>query len=154
MSSFNFADSSISTRIHIYKASWSLFTQNPLWGVGLGNDVVKIRITEAGVYKAQAIFVHAHSIYLQVAAEMGIFGIIAFVGSMVSGIKSGVKVITGRRADLEFRLIIGALVAGLSGVLLNGIVDYPWSYPRVMLIFWVVFALLLSCVKLTGAEAE
>ncbi|HHU22356.1 MAG TPA: hypothetical protein GXZ52_02920 [Clostridiales bacterium] len=154
MSSFNFADSSISTRMHIYKASWSLFTQNPLWGVGLGNDVVKIRITEAGVYKAQAIFVHAHSIYLQVAAEMGIFGIIAFVGSMVSGIKSGVKVITGRRSDLEFRLIIGALVAGLSGVLLNGIVDYPWSYPRVMLIFWVVFALLLSCVKLTGAEAE
>ncbi|MGI5936932.1 MAG: O-antigen ligase family protein [Oscillospiraceae bacterium] len=154
LSAFNFSDSSIATRKYIYEASWALFTQNPLWGVGLGNDVVKIRIAEAEVYKAQAVFVHAHSIYLQIAAEMGIFGITAFVGSMISGIKSGVKAVTEKRVDRELQLIIGALVAGLAGVLLNGLVDYPWSYPRVMVIFWIVFALLLSGVKLANSNNE
>ena len=120
--------------------------------MGLGNDVVKIRIAEAGVYKAQAVYVHAHNIYLQIADEMGIFGVIAFVGSMVSGIKSGIKAVARKRADGEHRLIISGLVSGLAGVLLNGLVDYPWSYPRVMVIFWIVFALLLSGIKLAGTE--
>jgi len=152
LSSFNFSDTSIATRKYIYDASWALFTRNPLWGVGLGNDVVKIRIAEAGVYKAQAVYVHAHNIYLQIADEMGIFGVIAFVGSMVSGIKSGIKAVARKRADGEHRLIISGLVSGLAGVLLNGLVDYPWSYPRVMVIFWIVFALLLSGIKLAGTE--
>lgn len=38
--------------------------------------------------------------------------------------------------------------ASMAGILVCGIADYIWNYPRVMVVFWFVFAVMLSGVKL------
>ena len=35
-----------------------------------------------------------------------------------------------------------------------GLADYLWNYPRVMSIFWFVFALAIAGVKVCRREAE
>ena len=42
----------------------------------------------------------------------------------------------------------------MAGTLLTGMVDYIWAYPRVMCIFWFVFALGLAAVRLSGETEE
>ena len=41
-----------------------------------------------------------------------------------------------------------------AGVLLDCMADYLWNYPRVMVIFWFVFAILLSGIKLARRAAQ
>ena len=40
----------------------------------------------------------------------------------------------------------------LLGCLLCGMADYLWNYPRVMLIFWFVCAIVLAGVRLAARE--
>ena len=59
------------------------------------------------------------------------------------------------QAACAFHLENGPFIAccgSVAGSLLTGMVDYIWAYPRVMCIFWFVFALGLASVKLAGEE--
>ena len=46
------------------------------------------------------------------------------------------------------RTITCAACAALCGSLVCGLADYLWNYPRVMCIFWFVFAVALGGAKL------
>ena len=152
LSSFNSSDTSISSRNEIYDATWEMIKRHPIRGVGLGSDVVRDSVMVTNLYKSLNIYIHSHNLYLQLMAETGIFGLLAFIASMLSGFKSGLHVITGRRGEFGLRILIAAAISGLIGVLVYGIVDYPWSYPRVMLIFWMLFGIMLTCIKLANEE--
>ena len=152
LSSFNSSDTSISSRMEIYDATWAMIKRHPIRGVGLGSDVVRDSLMVTNLYKSLNIYIHAHNLYLQIMAEMGLFGLLAFLASMFSGFKSGLHVITGKKGEPGLRALIAAFISGFIGVLVYGIVDYPWSYPRVMLIFWLLFGIMLSCIKLANEE--
>ena len=145
---FNSADSSIYTRGYIYSAMVRIIGQNWLFGVGLGAETLKYAIECAGVYHASALFVHGHDIYMQIWAESGLFAIIAFVCTMFLPMRAGTRRLRRGTTPL-LRGVIAGCISGLAGSLLFGITDYAWSYPRVMVLFWFVFALLLAAIKLS-----
>jgi hypothetical protein len=35
-----------------------------------------------------------------------------------------------------------------------GLADYFWHYPRVMAIFWLIFGMMLACIRLSRQERE
>ena len=48
---------------------------------------------------------------------------------------------------LKYGIIAG--VSSLAGILVVGIGEYVWYYPRVMVIFWIITGLLLASLNLT-----
>ena len=44
--------------------------------------------------------------------------------------------------------VLAAALGGLVGLLAIGLVEYTWFYPRNMFLFWLLFAVVASCVKL------
>jgi O-antigen ligase len=146
---FNTGDSSIYTRAYIYSAMAGLIALYPVFGVGLGPAAVRHGIAVTGVYRATATFGHGHNTFLQIWAEMGIFGLIAFIGSAAVAVRGGLQL---RRAEDPILRAAGVGSAcGLCASLFFGITDYAWSYPRVMVLFWFVFALGHACRRLQKA---
>jgi O-antigen ligase len=67
-------DDSISIRLDLWQAAWKFFTQYPITGIGIGQFIaLETRIT----HHMEPLVVH--NMYLEVLAELGIVGFIAFM---------------------------------------------------------------------------
>ena len=85
--------------------------------------------------------------------ETGLIGIVSYLAAMLSGLKSAAKACK-LHCPREVRLITIGAAAAVAGILVNCLADYLWNYPRVMVIFWFLFAILLSGVKLARRYAQ
>ena len=125
----------------------------PVRGAGLGTDAVRLAIKDMNLYHGSSPFVHAHNLYLQIWLETGLIGIVSYLAAMLSGLKSAAKACKFH-CPREVRLITIGAAAAVAGILVNCLADYLWNYPRVMVIFWFLFAILLSGVKLARRYAQ
>lgn len=142
----NPSDSSTASRIPLYQAALAVIGEAPVTGAGLGTAAVQRYISDLNLYHGTAPFVHAHNFYLQVWIEAGLLGIVGFVGSLLWGIKTAARAVR-HCPDSVARTITCAAAAALCGAMVCGLADYLWNYPRVMCIFWFVFALALAGAK-------
>ena len=149
----NLQDSSTASRFSLYDAALAVIRQSPVSGGGLGTAATQAYIADYNLYHGEAPFVHAHSFYLQVWIEAGILGLVGFVSSMLWNIKQAAHTVR-HCADSAARTITCAAAAALCGAMVCGLADYLWNYPRVMCIFWFVFALALSGAKICCRETE
>jgi O-antigen ligase len=96
---------------------------------------------------------HAHNLFLQIWLEVGLAGIIAFVWFIVRMIK---KCITNIciKADKYINNILVAGISSMTGVLLMGLSEYIWYYPRVMIVFWTVVAVMLAGLSIANTRRE
>jgi O-antigen ligase len=69
-------------RITIYLRGLSIFMENPLMGVGLGNFSIAEGAKHRGRWKA------AHNVYIEIACELGICGLLIFVGLLFFTLKN------------------------------------------------------------------
>ncbi|WP_295752095.1 O-antigen ligase family protein [uncultured Oscillibacter sp.] len=149
---FDSSDSSTNSRFPLFKAGLEVIVRRPLSGAGLGTAAVQRYVKLLNFYHARTPFVHSHNTYLQVWAELGILGFVGFVGSALWGVKRAAHAVR-HCGNSAARTITCAACAALCGSLVCGLADYLWNYPRVMCIFWFVFALALGGVKLCGENA-
>lgn len=147
----NPADSSTSSRIPLYQAALEVIRTSPISGGGLGTAATQAYIKDFNLYHGDAPFVHAHNFYLQVWIEAGLLGVVGFVGSMLWNIKRAAHTVR-HCTDSAARTITCAAASALCGAMVCGLADYLWNYPRVMCIFWFVFAMALAGVKMCCAE--
>ena len=150
---FNLEDSSTSSRFPLYAAALEMIRTRPIRGAGLGTDAVRLAIKDMNLYHGTAPFVHAHNLYLQIWLETGLIGVLSYGAAMICGLKSAAKAYK-LHCPREVRLITIGAAAAVAGVLVDCLADYLWNYPRVMVIFWFLFALLLSGVKLARRYAQ
>lgn len=147
----NPADSSTASRVPLYEAALEVIKKSPLSGAGLGTAATQTYIADNNLYHGDAPFVHAHNFYLEVWIEAGILGIVGFVGGMLWNIKQAAHIVR-HYPDSTARTITCAAASALCGAMVCGLADYLWNYPRVMCIFWFVFAMALAGVKLCREE--
>ena len=150
---FNLEDSSTSSRFPLYAAALEMLKTRPIRGAGLGTDAVRLAIKDMNLYHGTAPFVHSHNLYLQIWLETGILGVVSYVAAMICGLKSAAKACK-LHCPHEVRLITIGAAAAVAGILVDCLADYLWNYPRVMVIFWFLFAILLSGVKLARRYAQ
>lgn len=150
---FGSSDTSIASRFPIYQAGLRVFHDHCFIGVGLGNEVSTAVLEGTSYYDFGRgfRFVHYHNVFLQLMVERGLLGLLAFLGTLFWGCKEGLMRTVGCR-DLRY-LTCGA-IAGLFGMLVCGMGDYIWYYPRAMMLFWFVFAILLSAVRLASGRKQ
>ena len=149
----NPADTSTASRFPLYQAAGEVIKTSPITGAGLGTAAVQSFIKDLNLYHGRAPYVHAHNFYLEVWVEAGILGIIGFVGSMLWNIKRAAHTVR-HCGSSAVRTITAAAAASLCGAMVCGLADYLWNYPRVMVIFWFVFAVALAGVKLCREQAD
>ena len=122
-------------------------------GVGLDPDVLR------EVFKSYPPMfdgnhpIHAHNNYVQMWAELGLFGGLSYLAALLAQVKSGLKAYW-RTTDRRVKDLLGAALGGFCGILLVGLVEYTWFYPRNMFIYWFLFGVIAACVKLAGESGE
>ena len=103
-----------------------MVTANPVIGVGSGNYTIAephYLLTAPGLIQADQFIIDtpyvAHNIYLHVLAEMGVIGLVLFLGVLGLSIASVVRAvrIAERRDDQVLEVLGRALVMALAGIL-------------------------------------
>ena len=148
----NPSDKSTASRIPLYKGAIEAIASRPLRGVGLGTAAPQKYIGDWNMFHAKFPYVHSHNFYLEVWVEMGILGISSFVASMLWNIKRTAHLVRRSGGNAPARVIGCAAASAMCGMMVCGLADFPWHYPRVMSIFWFVFAMALASVKLMGKD--
>lgn len=136
----NMADSSTAYRVSIWRSAIDIIKDYWIGGIGPGSDAFSL------IYKNYAasgadFALHSHNLYLQLITELGISGIVVFVMLILRFVKMTAKsYITENRKTLKSSVSIACL-AGISGLLLQGLTDYIWYNYKLVLIFWIVLAI-------------
>ena len=148
----NTSDTSTSYRFAIFDSTGILLKDFWLKGVGLGSDVLvrTFRTWYQPMYNGNYPL-HTHNNYLQVWAETGIVGALAYLGTLLYQLKRGVRAYRAS-ADKRLKRFLAAGVSGMCGIMLVSVAEYTWYYPRNMFFFWVLFALIAACVKLASRD--
>lgn len=149
----NTSDTSTASRIPLYQAALATIKKSPISGAGLGTAAVQRYISEHNLYHAKAPFVHAHNIYLEVWIEAGVLGFFGFISATLWNIKNTARAVR-HSENSTARTMAAACAASLSGAMVCGLADYLWNYPRVMSIFWFVFAMAIASLKLCRGQAS
>jgi len=77
------ADTSVGTRFQLWKASWIMFSEHPVFGVGVSNfrDSLKDIAARKIITEEAATFPHSHNEILFHMATLGIFGLFAIIAT-------------------------------------------------------------------------
>ncbi len=112
----NAGSDSFGFRTEQFVATWGLFLDHPLFGVGFDQG---IRYYEPYLPVWAVSYIHPeviHNIFLAVMCELGLLGLFAFVGLWASAFiaikKAWMHEQFGRYAKLTFLILIGQLVMG------------------------------------------
>lgn len=152
LASINLKDTSISYRLSIYKTVLPMLNDAWTTGVGLGTDAF-MKICGNYFQYTKKVPPHAHNIYLQIWLEVGLAGIMAFIWFIVRLVKKCIINICDK-TDKFINNILVAGVAGITGILLMGMSEYIWYYPRVMIVFWTVIGVVLAALGISNGRRE
>ena len=123
-------ESSIRYRLLTWQGAWKMLGKHP-FGIGVGERAWRAVFPHFAV-SGTARVMHAHNILLQVAAELGVVGLVVFLLLISKAIFCGLKQKNT------------AAVASLMGVLVMGLFDHLWYAPVMLVPFWSMIAL---CVR-------
>lgn len=132
VSSFNFQDKGVSERFEIWSKAISVIKENLILGAGIGNYVEKVDLfSEQRGYRSP---IHAHNIYLQITAELGIIGLILYLAVFVFAIKN----IISYKFVEKWQI---AVFLSLIWFSVHGFFDIPIFSPRILPLLVIFLAL-------------
>lgn len=115
---------SMAKRISYWKETINLIYRYPLTGVGLGNFSLK-----------ETIF--AHNSYLQIWAEVGLLGILSWLGIIFVFLKNNLEELSSSRNKFFYAGLLGSG----SAFLLHNIFDFSFFSSQVSFLWWIILAL-------------
>jgi O-antigen ligase len=122
-------DASNEFRLRIWKAGWRMLLDHPLLGVGAGQFPTAFGTTYAG--RAHIAWMNPHNLFLQVACELGIVGLIVFIYFVIQIVKQ-IRHLPRRESnplvELNFQ-VATACGAMLIGVMAMSVVSHTLYRP-------------------------
>ena len=141
----NTADSSNRYRLYIWSSVLQMLKEYGLTGIGLGpGNFIPLYANYSSPLASVAY--HSHMLYLEVWLEMGVLGIVSFLGMYLGVIRRGIRAL--RHADPMLKNVLTACVSSLAGVSFVGAAEYIWFYPRILFAFFITIGITLAAVKL------
>lgn len=136
-------DSSTSYRVYIWMGTLAMMKDFWKSGIGMGSEAF------AEVYPFYSyhsiVAPHSHNLFLQIAVESGVVGILVFLLILAWALK---KMTTGYGyvgKGHPIATMMVAIGAGICGFLVQGMFDNCFYNYRVFMIFWAVLALGIAC---------
>ncbi|MCR5175377.1 MAG: O-antigen ligase family protein [Anaerovibrio sp.] len=137
---FSMADTSSEMRIAMWESTIQMIMDHPIFGIGGGAYSLVYPIYDTYIVDGSVTLVHAHNIYLNYLAEVGIIGGMAFLmfflGNMLMALFPKKEM-----PDNFTRGMMAGLGLALVSVALNGLTDdVLYNIPSSMLL-WLMFGL-------------
>lgn len=135
----NFSDSSTSYRIGIWKSTLAMLKDTFFYGIGVGSgafDAVFPYYALSGITRAE----HAHSLYLQITAETGVFTLIIFLTVALLTVQKSLSFVKTSTVEKNRHYALG-LICGIVAFLLMGLTDHVFYNYRIYLLFWLIVGL-------------
>ena len=130
------------TRLMLWSTAWDEFVHAPVFGVGWGNFAAPY----GGNIPLAPGLLEVHNIYLQLLAETGLVGFVAFFTLVVKSWRQALHQFRSSLDFLDMALAFGVLGALLS-VLVHGFIDIPF-FAQSGTLLWVLLALLVASERL------
>lgn len=133
-------------RIYGAKSALQMIKDYPLTGIGV-NTFYHV-YPQYQLPEAKEHLVHAHNIFLQIGAEIGLFGVVTLLWLLIRVFKIGWEILRKAKDDYLRALAIG-LLASLIAFLIDQEFDSTWWLERLFIFFWVLLAVLLAARNIT-----
>jgi len=141
----NLAESSVSYRISVWYGMVELLKKTWWSGIGVGNAAFEAVYPSVALVGAGTIE-HAHSIYLQLLAELGIPGLLVFLLILFLFVQNCFEYLLKVKNQEERGLVIAG-IAAVAAMLVIGITEHIWYSYRIFLAFWTLLALVNSAIQ-------
>lgn len=128
-------DSTVNNRRMSWAAARRMYSDRPVLGVGVGNFYEAFAASYGGSYSLNRT---VHSVYWQAAAEMGTFGIVAFVLLVIiTLVRSGrlhERLIRAGKGTVPLTAFSAAVLPSMAAYLVSGAFQTPLYYPHMYLL--------------------
>jgi putative inorganic carbon (HCO3(-)) transporter len=139
-------DLKLHPRQEVWQQSVHLIQDYPLTGVGLGMVGPAIIERSYPVSSVRSDRLHAHNIFLQVGAEMGLPGLLGHLAIYLALLYLLLRRALDRNAGYNQALALG-LLGSLIIFLTHGLVDAIISSPQVTIVVWALLGLMAAVVR-------
>ncbi len=150
MTIFSGKDTSIDYRTKIFSSALPMLRDYWTTGVGLGPGIFSTifqRYKSFGLTNAA----HSHILYLQLWLEAGIAALLTFLLMVFRMVRNAFEAMIKKKNPAANNMLFAAL-SGIAGLMAIGFADHVWFYPRIMFLFWVNIAVILTSVKITSQD--
>ena len=140
--SINTSDDSISKRLRYYEDVINHMTTNPIFGTGIGNwklESIKYDRLDIDGY---IVPYHAHSDFIQLGAELGIIGLILYLGIFLFTIYYVFLIIFKSNLSEDNKVFSFILLISLGVYLIDANLNFPIARPQELAPWAIVIALI------------
>jgi len=137
-------------RLEIWATTPKIIAEHPIFGIGQGNFPA---VSPAfGLVDVGGVpFDHAHDLFLNIAAELGLVGLALLLIMLFALVGSARTVLADRQS--EFYPLGLAITASLLGVLVNSLTEYPLRQNLILATILIDIGLLLGIERITRARS-
>jgi putative inorganic carbon (HCO3(-)) transporter len=136
-------------RIEIWARTLLLLQDFPITGIGLGQFGIAVDQLYPFIDVEPGVVVHAHNLFLQVAADLGLVGLIGWLGIYILALAAPLRAYR-LRLDDQNSLFILAVLAGMIALGIHGFFDaVTWGMVRAAPFVWSLWAMAISMFWLT-----
>jgi len=137
-------DNSISQRLRYYEDVLTHMFSNPILGVGLGNWKLKSIEYDSKDINGYVVPYHAHSDFIQLGAELGIFGFLLYLGVFLWAIVYVYRLLQSSQLDLYEKTFILLILTSLGIYSVDANLNFPIARPQVLVVWTLIIALISS----------
>jgi putative inorganic carbon (hco3(-)) transporter len=147
---------SLDNRLIIWSRAWQMVQDYPLTGIGMGTFKYRLDTTYP-LFQSTFNIPHAHNLFLQIALDLGVVGLLAWLSIVALLIRAAWRVYRSGRARGEaWTAGLGAgLIASHGAMLTHGVFDaVVWGMVRTAVMVWVVWAFATIAQRLLVGRAK
>ena len=138
------SDGVFNYRIDTWKGAVRIIKENPVLGLGVGKSNFGKTVKKFNDLNIP--YDHAHNVYLQIAVELGLLGLAAFLWLFGSVFYHGLKHYLSLPRNDEKAIIIFGILCSIGGLFLHGLIAYFYKHEGFYTL-WVTVALLFALIE-------
>ncbi|MDG1212540.1 MAG: O-antigen ligase family protein, partial [Flavobacteriaceae bacterium] len=127
------------TRLAFYKEAFQSILEKPLLGVGVGNWKIFGIEAHKEIVTGYIVPYHAHNDFLQIGAEIGLFGLVAYIAVFVFAIWALYKYYKKGEQKIALTLLSFIVI-----YLVDAMLNFPISRPIIQMPLMFVLAIIIS----------
>ena len=138
------SESVLNKRPDAWRGALRLITERPLLGLGVGKSNFGNTVKK---YKDLSVpYDHAHNTYLQIAVELGLVGLAAFLWLFGSVFYNGFKYYFYLQRKNEKAILIFGILCGIGALFIHGLITHFYKHEGFYTL-WVIVALLFALIE-------
>ena len=145
------SDGVLNYRIDTWKGAVRIIKENPALGLGVGKSNFGKTVKKFNDLNIP--YDHAHNIYLQIAVELGLLGLAAFLWLFGSVFYHGLKHYLSLPRNDEKAILIFGILCSIGGLFLHGLIAYFYKHEGFYTL-WVTVALLFALIEGNAEESH